>query len=586
MMMKTTPFHATAQRAQPDRPLRPLGGLPLGAALRPRPPKHEYFAVRNSAGFFDTSPLYKYRITGPDAERFLAGVMTRDVRRCRPGQAMYTVWCDDAGYVLEDGVVFRHAEDDWLLTAADPNLGYLEEPGRPAAGLDRGRQRRLRHARRPGAALARDPGRARARGRATWPSSGSRPPRSAAPRSRSRAPATPATSASRCASRPTTRSACSTRSSRPATGHGFRPFGEDALMMLRIEAGLSLINVEFSSARYAFTDAERFTPKELGFGWMLGKGGVRARRGPAVHRPPRDRARAARRHLALGDGRAVGRLAGVRPGSTSSAACSCPRTRTRSPWESMLYGGAGPRRARRLRHQPHVLPRAPAPHRDGPRAAGVRREGLDGAPGDHRRPRVPLRAGHDRPAAALQPRAQDELDGSRARPDLEPNGALMADRQQLRRDRRRRRPQRPHQRGYLAKSGLNVLVLERRGFVGGAAITEELHPGFSFTTFSYALSLLRPEIIHELDLVKHGFMPLLMPTSLLADGRRRLPAAAPRTSSSTTRRSAGTASATSTATTAGATTSTRSSSWPSRCSTTRRPTSSATTRTTRPTSPG
>src|SRR6476659_11209268 len=63
---------------------------------------------------------------------------------------------------------------------------------------------------------------------------------------------------------------------------------------------------------------------------------------------------------------------------------------------------------------------------------------------------------------------------------------------------------------YLAKSGLSVLVLERRGFVGGAAITEELHPGFSFTTFSYALSLLRPDIIQDLELVKHGFMPLLM----------------------------------------------------------------------------
>ncbi len=95
-------------------------------------------------------------------------------------------------------------------------------------------------------------------------------------------------------------------------GQGFRPFGEDALMMLRIEAGLSLINVEFSSARFAFTDAERFTPKELGFGWMLGKGGADARRGPAVHRPPCHRARAARGHLALGDGRPVGRLAGVR----------------------------------------------------------------------------------------------------------------------------------------------------------------------------------------------------------------------------------------------------------------------------------
>ncbi len=66
---------------------------------------------------------------------------------------------------------------------------------------------------------------------------------------------------------------------------------------------------------------------------------------------------------------------------------------------------------------------------------------------------------------------------------------------------------------YLAKAGLKVLVLERRHVVGGAAITEELRPGFWFTTFSYALSLLRPEIIHDLELTKHGFMPLLMSTT-------------------------------------------------------------------------
>jgi phytoene dehydrogenase-like protein len=63
---------------------------------------------------------------------------------------------------------------------------------------------------------------------------------------------------------------------------------------------------------------------------------------------------------------------------------------------------------------------------------------------------------------------------------------------------------------YLAKAGLKTLVLERRPLVGGAAITEELYPGFNFTTFSYALSLLRPDIIHELELTKHGFLPLLM----------------------------------------------------------------------------
>jgi phytoene dehydrogenase-like protein len=66
---------------------------------------------------------------------------------------------------------------------------------------------------------------------------------------------------------------------------------------------------------------------------------------------------------------------------------------------------------------------------------------------------------------------------------------------------------------YLAKAGLRTLVLERRHLVGGAAITEELRPGYWFTTFSYALSLIRPDIIHELELTKHGFMPILMPTT-------------------------------------------------------------------------
>ena len=61
---------------------------------------------------------------------------------------------------------------------------------------------------------------------------------------------------------------------------------------------------------------------------------------------------------------------------------------------------------------------------------------------------------------------------------------------------------------YLAKAGLRTLVLERRHLVGGAAITEELVPGFKFTTFSYALSLIRPEIVQDLDLVSHGMMVL------------------------------------------------------------------------------
>src|SRR6201990_1644022 len=57
---------------------------------------------------------------------------------------------------------------------------------------------------------------------------------------------------------------------------------------------------------------------------------------------------------------------------------------------------------------------------------------------------------------------------------------------------------------YLAKAGKKVLVLERRYVLGGAACTEEVFPGFRFSVFSYVVSLLRPEIIRDLQLPKHG----------------------------------------------------------------------------------
>src|ERR1700745_3335162 len=57
---------------------------------------------------------------------------------------------------------------------------------------------------------------------------------------------------------------------------------------------------------------------------------------------------------------------------------------------------------------------------------------------------------------------------------------------------------------YLARAGKKVLVLERRHVLGGAAVTEEVFPGFKFSVCSYVVSLLRPEIIRELDLARHG----------------------------------------------------------------------------------
>src|ERR1700730_5433312 len=64
---------------------------------------------------------------------------------------------------------------------------------------------------------------------------------------------------------------------------------------------------------------------------------------------------------------------------------------------------------------------------------------------------------------------------------------------------------------YLARAGKKVLVLERRHVLGGAAVTEEIVPGFLFSECSYVVSLLRPEIIRELDLPRHGLeiLPLV-----------------------------------------------------------------------------
>jgi len=66
---------------------------------------------------------------------------------------------------------------------------------------------------------------------------------------------------------------------------------------------------------------------------------------------------------------------------------------------------------------------------------------------------------------------------------------------------------------YLARAGKKVVVLERRPIVGGAAVTEEIFPGYKFSEFSYVVSLLRPEIIRDLELPKHGLKILPLPST-------------------------------------------------------------------------
>ncbi|MDP9266801.1 MAG: aminomethyltransferase family protein [Acidobacteriota bacterium] len=95
--------------------------------------EHEYNAIRNAAGLIDVSPLYKYRITGRDATRFVDRVNVRDVNKVAVGQVIYTCWCDEQGKVVDDGTISRLAENTYRWTAADPSLRWFRQN---ALGMD------------------------------------------------------------------------------------------------------------------------------------------------------------------------------------------------------------------------------------------------------------------------------------------------------------------------------------------------------------------------------------------------------------------------------------------------------------------
>ena len=89
--------------------------------------EREYFAFREAAGLIDVSPLFKYRIEGPDALRFLDHLVTRSLAKLKVHQVVYTTWCDDRGKALDDGTIMRLSEQRFRLTSALPNLAWLEE---------------------------------------------------------------------------------------------------------------------------------------------------------------------------------------------------------------------------------------------------------------------------------------------------------------------------------------------------------------------------------------------------------------------------------------------------------------------------
>ena len=241
--------------------------------------EHEYNAIRNACALIDISPLYKYRVSGPDAMRLVNRVITRDASRLSVGQVFYTPWCDEAGKVIDDGTVTRVSDDVFRWTAADPNLRWLTEN---SSGLNVG----IEDISESVAALA-----------LQGPTS-ARLLKQVCDADLSTLKYFRATSGS-IAGVPVdvTRTgytgdlgyeiwmpwdrALQVWDAIAAAGDDFdlHPTGMLALDVARIEAGLLLIDVDFHGSRKALIEAQKYSPHELGLGRL-----VDLKKGPFVGR--------------------------------------------------------------------------------------------------------------------------------------------------------------------------------------------------------------------------------------------------------------------------------------------------------------
>ena len=230
---------------------------------------HEYFAIRHAAALIDVSPLYKYLVRGPDAAQLIDRVITRDATKIRPGQVIYTPWCDEAGKVIDDGTIARLDDDTFRWTSADPHLRWFRLNAR---GLDV----EIDDVSEPTAAIALQGPLSRAvLGAATeadWSDVGYYRRRAARVGEIevdvSRTGYTgdmgyelwvDATQAVALWDR-------LVEAGRPFAIH---PAGMLALDMVRLEAGLILIEVDYTSSRHAIAAEQSYSPFEIGLGRLV-----------------------------------------------------------------------------------------------------------------------------------------------------------------------------------------------------------------------------------------------------------------------------------------------------------------------------
>ena len=235
-------------------------------------PSHEteYFAVRNAAGLIDVSPLSKYEVTGLDAERLLNRVITRDLAKARLGQVMYSPWCDEDGKVIDDGTISKLAPDRFRLTAADPSQRWLQDVG---YGMDA----EVRDVTTGLAALA-------LQGPNSLPILQQLFPNDALPALRyyhlleSKIDGAPITITRTGYTgdlgyelwiAPDNAEKLYDRLMEAGAGYGLQPVGLAALDILRVEAGLLLIEVDYTSTLHARIPQQQSSPYEIGLGWAV-----------------------------------------------------------------------------------------------------------------------------------------------------------------------------------------------------------------------------------------------------------------------------------------------------------------------------
>ncbi len=229
----------------------------------------EYSAIREAAAVIDTSPLYKYLVSGPDAARLLDRVFTRDIAKLQIDQVFYTPWCDDDGKVLDDGTVTRLGTQEYRVTSADPcyrwflmnatsldvevsdvteDLAALALQGRlsrevleAATGEDWAGVRYFRHRRTSIAGVdvsVTRTGYTGDRGYELWiPVAGA--------------------------------IAVWDRVFEAGEAYGIFPAGIRALDVARVEAGLILIDAEYTSAVHAISPEQTYSPFEIGLGRLV-----------------------------------------------------------------------------------------------------------------------------------------------------------------------------------------------------------------------------------------------------------------------------------------------------------------------------